>query len=116
MSLIDEAMTKVVMLEKKRFQDGEGGFSTIWEEGVEFDAAITFDTSTVAKIADSLSVTSLYTVTTNKNAKLSFHDVFKRLSDDKIFRVTSDGDDKKTLDRASFQISQVSAEEWELPT
>ena len=61
-------------------------------------------------------VTSLYTVTTGKNAALEYHDVFKRLYDNKIFRVTSDGDDKKTPDRATFQVSQVTAEEWSLTT
>ena len=45
---------------------------------------------------------------------LDFHDVFRRERDKKIFRVTSDGTDKATPPTATFQISQVSAEEWTL--
>lgn len=112
MSLINEAMTEVVMLEKVHQEDGEGGFFTDWKEGVKFQAAITFDSSMQARTAQKQGVTSLYTITTGKNAKLEFHDVIRRTSDGKIFRVTSDGDDKHTPERASFQFLQVSAEEW----
>lgn len=114
MSLIDEAMTGCVMLDKKRVPDGEGGYITEWMESVPFDAAITFDSSLSAKVAAKQGVTSLYTVTLPRGIRLDFHDVFKRLSDGKVFRVTSDGDDKHTPDRATFQISQVTAEEWSI--
>ena len=115
MSLIDEFKTPCVMLEKKRIPDGEGGFITSWAEGAEFDAAVVFDSSLEARTAEQQGVSSLYTVTTAKNAKLEYHDVFKRISDGKIFRVTSDGDDKQTPERATFQFAQVTAEEWSLP-
>ena len=115
MSLIDEFKTPCVMLEKKRVPDGEGGFITSWSEGAEFKAAVVFDSSLEARAAEQQGVSSLYTVTTAKNAKLEYHDVFKRLSDGKIFRVTSDGDDKQTPERATFQFAQVTAEEWSLP-
>ena len=115
MSLIDEFKTPCVMLEKKRVPDGEGGFITSWAEGAEFKAAVVFDSSLEARAAEQQGVSSLYTVTTAKNAKLEYHDVFKRLSDGKIFRVTSDGDDKQTPERATFQFEQVTAEEWSLP-
>ena len=54
-------------------------------------------------------------MTCEPNAKLEYHDVFRRLSDGKIFRVTSDGDDVQTPKSATFQFSRVTAEEWELP-
>lgn len=114
MSLIDEAMTTVVLMEKTRQPDGEGGFITEWVDGVSFDAAITFDTSMQSRIAEKQGVTSRYTVTTNENAKLEFHDVIRRLNDGKVFRITSDGDDVQTPKRASFQFLQVTAEEWVL--
>ena len=115
MSLIDEAMTTVVLMEKTRQPDGEGGFITELVDGVAFEAAITFDTSMESRIAEKQGVTSRYTITTNKNAKLEFHDVIRRLSDGKVFRISSDGDDVQTPDRATFQFLQVEAEEWELP-
>ena len=111
MSLLSQAYEDVVMLEKKRISDGEGGFITEWTEGVQFQAAITFDSSMQSRIAEKQGVTRRYTITTNKSAKLEFHDVIKRLRDGKIFRVTSDGDDKQTPDVASFQFLQVTAEE-----
>lgn len=117
MSLIDESMVSCAIMQKVRVPDGEGGFTTQWTEGAGFKASITFDSSMQARTADKLGVTSLYTVTTSKNAALEYHDVIKRLSDGKILRITSDGDDKQTPARAMFgQYLQVTAEEWELPT
>lgn len=116
MSMIEESMEPVCSMEKTRTPDGEGGFITAWVEGVEFQASITFDTSIQARVADKQGVSSLYTVTTAKNAALEYHDVIKRLRDGKIFRVTSDGDDKQTPPRAMFgQYLQVAAEEWVIP-
>lgn len=115
MSLIDDFKASCVIIDKKRVPDGEGGFNTAWMEGALFQAAITFDSSIEARTAEKQGVTSLYTVTTDKNARLEYHDVFKRISDGKIFRVTSDGDDIQTPRRATFQFSQVTAEEYMLP-
>ena len=112
MSLLTQAMEDVVMLEKRRVPDGEGGFTTKWEDGVQFKAAINFDSSMEARTAEKAGVTSLYTVTVPLNCKLEYHDSFRRLRDGKVFRVTSDGDDKITPSSASFQFAQVTAEEW----
>ena len=114
MSLINEAMTPCVMIDRTILPDGEGGTVTNWIEGAAFNAAITFNNSIEAKAAAVQGVTSLYTVTVPKRVKLEYHGVFKRLSDGKIFRVTSNGDDKITPERASFQFAQVSAEEYVL--
>ena len=46
---------------------------------------------------------------------LQYHDVFRRNRDLKIFRVTSDGDDKHTPASATLNMRQVTAEEWSLP-
>ena len=110
MSLLTQAMEDVVMLEKTRVPDGEGGFTTYWAEGVQFKAAISFDSSMEARTAEKQGVTSLYTVTVPLNAKLEYHDVLKRLRDDKVFRITSDGDDKITPPSASFQFAQCNNE------
>ena len=112
MSLLTQAMEDVVMLEKKRVPDGEGGFTTDWADGVQFKAAITFNSSLEAKVAEKQGVTSLYSVICPINAKLEYHDVIRRLRDGKIFRITSDSDDEITPDSATFQFAKVSAEEW----
>ena len=116
MTLIEESMESCAIMQTVRIPDGEGGFTTQWTEGAGFRASITFDNSIQARIADKQGVSSLYTITTAKNASLEYHDVIKRLRDGKIFRVTSDGDDKQTPVRAKFgQYLQVTAEEWVIP-
>lgn len=112
MSLIDDFMDKCIMLDKTTVADGYGGYITTWTEGAEFDAAITFDTSMQARTADKAGVTSLYTVTTSRALTLEYHDVFRRVRDGKVFRVTSDGDDKFTPASATLDMRQVTAEEW----
>ena len=112
MSLLSEAMTECEFLEKVRQPDGEGGYITTWNTGATFEAAITFDSSIEARTAQAQGVTSLYTVTTRKALTLEYHDVFRRKSDGKIFRVTSDGDDKHTPASAHLNMRQVTAEEW----
>lgn len=112
MSLLESAFEHVVLLDKTTQPDGEGGFVSSWNDGAEFKAAITFDSSLQSKIAEKQGVTSLYTITTRKNINLQYHDVIRRKSDGKVFRVTSDGDDKFTPETASLDMRQVSAEEW----
>lgn len=116
MSLIDEYMTQCVLLDKRSIPDGLGGFSYEWTPGAVFTAAIVKDTSTAARLAEKQGVTELYTVTVYKGASLDFHDVFRRVSDGAVFRVTSNVTDSETPDRASFQIGQVAAERWVIPS
>lgn len=96
-------------------RDENGGWNTIWREGRRFAAVIVCDTTLQARVAESEGMKSTYTVTSPKGTHLGFHDVFKRLSDGKVFRVTGDSRDKQTPDTSSFQFEQVAAESWELP-
>lgn len=112
MSLLYDAMEECVFLEKTREPDGEGGYTVRYTDGASFGAAIVFDSSMQARIGERSGVTSLYTVTCGESVKLEYHDVFRRVSDGKIFRVTSDGGDKKTPAAATFRVGQVTAEEW----
>lgn len=115
MSLLTEAMEKCTMMDKKTEPDGYGGYISNWVDGATFDAAITFNSSMEARVAEKQGVTSMYTVTTSKAMTLEYHDVFKRVSDGKVFRVTSDGDDNYTPKSATLDMRQVTAEEWSLP-
>lgn len=116
MSLLDEAMETCAFLNKQVTPDGYGGYATTWADGAMFQAAIVFDTSIEARTAEVQGVTSRYTVTTSKALTLEYHDVFRRISDGKVFRVTSDGDDKYTPKSAGLDMRQVTAEEWTLPS
>ena len=115
MSLLNDAMETCVMVHKVTGPDGYGGESVSWVDGAEFPAAIVFDSSMQARTAQAAGVTSLYTITTRRAKVLEFHEVFRRKSDGKIFRVTSDGDDKRTPESARLDMRQVTAEEWRLP-
>lgn len=112
MSLLEESMETCYMLDKITTKDGYGGFNVEWVPGAEFKAAVVLDNSINAQIAMSDGVTGVYTVTTNKMINLQFHDVFKRISDGKTFRVKTDGDDKKTPNSATLNMRVVRAEEW----
>lgn len=104
-----------VMLDKTTKPDGFGGMKPSWSEGAQFLSTIRVDSSMQARIAQKQGVTSLYTVITSKAVKLEYHDVFKRLEDGKIFRVTSDGDDQRTPDSSPLDMRSVTAEEWVIP-
>lgn len=116
MSLLTEAMENCIMLDRHTEADGYGGYKTTWTEGAPFQAAIVLDSSLEAVTALSQGVTAIYTITTTKALNLQYYDVFKRISDGKVFRVKSDGDDKKTPASAGLNMRQIRAEEWALPS
>lgn len=115
MSLLTDAFETCTMLHKTTQDDGYGGEVAAWVDGATFQAAITFDSSMEARVAQSQGVKSMYTVTTKRNKVLEYHEVFRRERDGKLFRVTSDGDDKFTPNSATLDMRQVSCEEFDLP-
>ena len=117
MSLLSDAMEECTMMNKVTIPDGYGGKIYMWSKSsYHFDAAITFDTSIEARRAEAEGVKSLYTVTTSRKEALEYHDVFLSERTGKIFRVTSDGDDKYTPKGAGLDMEQVTAEEWVIPS
>lgn len=115
MSLLEDSFEPIVLLERRTTPDGEGGFFVSWKDGAKINAAVSLDNSMQARTAMKQGVMSVYTVVTKKNSILQFHDVFRRERDGKIFRVTSDGDDKATPQSSALNARVVSAEEWSLP-
>lgn len=116
MSLIDEMKTTCKMMDKVTIPDGQGGFITRWVEGASFQAAIIKDSTLNARIAEKEGVTEVYTITVGSSVSLDFHDVFKRTSDNTVFRVMSNKTDSTTPSVASFTFGQVTAEKWEIPS
>lgn len=112
MTLIDAFKELCTLMERVRVPDGEGGWYTRWSEGPTFQAAIVLDSSMNARMAEAEGVTGVYTVTTDRNVPMVFHDAFRRESDGKVFRVTKIND--PTPDVATFQFAQYQAETWEL--
>ena len=112
MALYESFMVPCRRVGKSRIPDGEGGWTTQWVDGASFDAAIVLDSTISAIVAEAQGVTGVYTVTTDKGTRLGFHDVFRRVSDGKVFRVVRVND--PTPAAASFQFNQVRADEWSL--
>lgn len=112
--LIDSFMVPCVFMVKMRTEDGSGGHITKWAEGEQFKAAIVRDTSTEARIAEAAGAVEMYTVTVSRSVALPFHAVFKRVSDGKTFRITSDNAEKKAPVCTALDIAQSSAEAWRL--
>ena len=115
MSLLYEAFEKCAIMTKTgRRPDGEGGFIyDVWEEKEEFGASFDFQASMQAKVAEKQGVTGLWNILVKKETRLDFHNIFKRLSDGQVFRVTSK-DDKATPKSAGIDLRLISAEEWTL--
>lgn len=114
MSLLEEAYEDFTIINKAIVDDGYGGTTTAWTDGAGIKGAIVFDGSTQMKIAQAMGVTGTYTLTVKKNIELDYHTVLRRERDKKIFRLTSNSDDKKTPESAALNMRQYSAEEWKL--
>ena len=114
MSLLEEAYEDFTVLNKSVIDDGYGGVETVWSDGATIKGAMVFDNSTQMRSAMAMGVTSAYTFTVKKSIELDYHTVIRRESDKKIFRLTSNSDDKKTPDSATLNMRQYSCEEWKL--
>ena len=115
MMLWESELEKAVILNKTYIDDGRGGVIATYVDGLEIEAVFGWDSSEQMRIAEQANASPRYTITTRKNINLQYHDVLKRARDNKIFRITSDGDDNVSPGVSSLNMRQVEAEEWELP-
>ena len=113
--LIDCMGVPCVFMVSSQTPDSSGGYNTTWVEGQPFTAVITRDSSMEARIAEAAGAVSVYTVTVPRSVHLPFHSVIKRLSDGKVFQITSDNTEKKTPNCTALDMAQSTAEEWRLP-
>lgn len=112
MTLYEQMMEDVAIMDRQTVSDGMGGFTQIWVEGAVIKAAIGKDSTLDARVAEQEGMKQVYTVTTYGNVLLQFHDVLKRKSDGKIFRLTGESKDNASPSVASFSMAQAPAEEW----
>ena len=110
MNLVERNMTPCVRIDRSIVRDNYGATKTTWAEGEKFSAAIAQNSSSQRETDGIYRASSAYTVTTRKETVLKYHDRFKRLSDGKIFRATSDSNTPPM--GASLDMRQVTAEEW----
>jgi hypothetical protein len=98
-----------------RKDDDFGGYTDTWEGGARFKAAIAKDSSPEQLVAEKQGISESFTVVVDKAFSLDYHDVFKRLSDNSIFRVTSRTTDSTAHPASTVKIAKVTAERWVLP-
>ena len=116
MTLIEEIMADCKIMNHIRVDDPFGGFEQdSWEEGASFRAAIIKNGSPEVMVAEQQGASEIYTVVTFKGFQLDYHDVFKRLSDGAIFRVTGVERDTEAPERSTVPIAKVTAERWVIP-
>ena len=106
---------KFVILDRKT-TNGAWGPIVEWHDGLEFQCLLTLNSSMEARIAEQAGVTSLFTGLIDQDTPLEFHGMFRRVSDNAIFRVTSEPKDDETPSVASFSLKKFSAERSEIPT
>lgn len=114
MTLLELAFDNFTVINKAVVDDGYGGVVTTWVDGAAIKGAMTLDTSAQMRTAQAMGSKSAYTFTVRKSLELDYHTVLRRESDGKIFRLTSNTDDKKTPPTATLDMRQYTAEEWEL--
>lgn len=114
--LFEDMFEECTLIDKRSVPDGMGGNTKEWVDGATFRAAVSKDNTLAARVAEKQGVTEVYTITVYKGVTLEYHDVFRRSSDGLTYRVTSNIKDSETPSRASFQIAQVTAERWDLPS
>jgi len=115
MSLLDNFTEPFTLLNMVRTSDGQGGFTTSWEDGAEINIAVRYDSSMEARRAEKEGMTSVYTFLVSRSIELNYHDVLRRKSDQQIFRITSRTGDSVTPSSSSLSLTAVTAERWELP-
>ena len=115
MSLLTRMMEDCQILNHIRTDDDFGGYKDAWEAGARFKAAIGKMSSPEMVIAEKEGITESFTVVVEDTFSLDYHDVFKRLSDNAVFRVTSKTTDSTAHPASTVRIAKVTAERWVLP-
>ena len=116
MSLLTQMMEQCQILNHVRTDDAFGGYTEAWTAGAKFKAAIAKNSSPEVVVAEQQGISEQFTVVVADNIVLDYHDVFQRLSDNAIFRVTSKTTDSTAHPASTVRIAKVTAERWVLPT
>lgn len=115
MSLLTQMMDDCRIMNHVRMDDDYGGYTDTWTEGATFKAAIAKNASPEQQIAEKEGISEAFTVVVEDSFTLDYHDVFKRVRDGAIFRVTSRTTDSTAHPASTVRIAKVTAERWVLP-
>ena len=112
MNLLFEMSEECCYMNHIREDDEVGSSIERWTEGSRFMATINKDSTTEAVVAERQGISEIFTVVVRKGVNLEYHDVFKRISDGQMFRVTSWSKDSEAPARSTVKIAKVTAERW----
>lgn len=115
MNLLTQMMEECKILNRVRTDDPFGGYKETWTPGAKFKAAIGKDGSPEQLVAEKQGISEAFTVVVDQSFSLDYHDVFQRVRDGAIFRVTSRTTDSTAHPASTVKIAKVTAERWELP-
>ena len=115
MSLLDEYTSEYKILDRTITDDGYGGYTVSWKEGVTIKGALGQPSETEVITAEAKGEKVTATMLIDKALKLEYHTVLSRVSDGKIFRVTSSGAEDYTPASSNLNKRKILCEEWEIP-
>ena len=115
MSLLSDFARSCVLMEKTRVEDGEGGYTLDWKDGVSFQNYQALDTSMEARRAEKEGVTSVYSALVGKALPIEYGDYFKDAETGLTYRVASNPSEKESPKSATFALKYFTAERRELP-
>lgn len=115
MNLLDTMKEACVVMDKTTAYDGMGGFTPTWTEGAEFFAVIRKDSTPEEIVAQQQGAAETFTIIVDRSVPLEYHDVFKRISDGAVFRLTSNTKDAAAPGRSTIPIAKATCERWVLP-
>ena len=116
MSLLTQMMEECRILNHVRTDDDYGGYTDTWTDGARFKAAIAKASTLEQVVAEKDSISEAFTVVVGDSFALDYHDVFKRIRYNAIFRVTSRTTDSTAHPASTVRIAKVTAERWVLPS
>lgn len=94
--------------------DGRGGSREAWTLGGPFTAVLSLSNSLEQETAQAQGVKGVYSVQCDRTTRLSYHQVFQRDKDGKIFRITSKDEDE-TPGFSPLNLRRARAEDYDLP-
>ena len=115
MNLVERRKTRCVLMEETRTADGRGGESIQLRDADVFDAAITEGGSSQIKPAEAADAREKVRVTTGRDVSLPYHAVFRRVTDGRVYRVTSNEPERETPAGAGLDMRRYDAEAYDLP-
>lgn len=116
MSLMDEYAVECVAINKIWVDDPVGGYMPKWADGIRFNAAWEYESAPEVTVAEQQGVKRTYNIYVDKTLDLDYHEAFRRLDNNQIYRVTGPGTDRVTPRTSRLNRRLITVEQWQLPT